>query len=264
MKIIDCFIFFREIDLLQFRLKELNDSVDYFVIVESNKTHSNLDKPFYFEENQELFKLYQDKIIYIKVEDMPNGPDNWAREKFQRQCITRGLDKLKLDHKDTIIISDLDEIMDIDTLNVIKNQKELQQIFSLTQDMYYYNLNCKAGLPWYKAKICNYGSIVNKYIGNIRDYFYTPFYLKGGWHFSYFGDAKSIITKIKSFAHQEFNEEKYINEESINKLIENCDDLFFRDNKRTHNFSFISIEQNSYLPKHYQMLLTSNDDKDFK
>jgi hypothetical protein len=33
MEIVDCFLFFNEIDMLLFRLKELNDYVDYFVLL---------------------------------------------------------------------------------------------------------------------------------------------------------------------------------------------------------------------------------------
>ena len=41
MKIYDCFQFFNELDLLEIRLDTLYDHVDYFVLSESNKTHSN-------------------------------------------------------------------------------------------------------------------------------------------------------------------------------------------------------------------------------
>jgi len=48
-KIYDCFSFFNELDLLEIRLQELYDHVDYFVISEANKTHSmtqNLNQLF--------------------------------------------------------------------------------------------------------------------------------------------------------------------------------------------------------------------------
>ena len=35
--IVDAFIFYNELELLMFRLKELNDYVDYFVLVEKKK-----------------------------------------------------------------------------------------------------------------------------------------------------------------------------------------------------------------------------------
>ena len=42
--IVDCFTFFNELDLLEIRLKYLYDSVDYFIIVEADKTHNGEDK----------------------------------------------------------------------------------------------------------------------------------------------------------------------------------------------------------------------------
>ena len=44
MKIYDCFTFCNEFDLLELRLRELYDHVDYFVLVEANKTFQNKDK----------------------------------------------------------------------------------------------------------------------------------------------------------------------------------------------------------------------------
>ena len=39
MKIFDCFTFYNELDILELRLKEHWDHVDYFVISEANLTH---------------------------------------------------------------------------------------------------------------------------------------------------------------------------------------------------------------------------------
>ena len=50
------------------------------------------------------FKNFKDKIIYIPVEDMPDGDDPYLRENFQRNCILRGLKSSSED--DIIIISD--------------------------------------------------------------------------------------------------------------------------------------------------------------
>jgi beta-1,4-mannosyl-glycoprotein beta-1,4-N-acetylglucosaminyltransferase len=51
MKIYDCFTFYNEFDLLEIRLEELYDVVDYFVIVEGNRTFQNSSKPYLFLEN---------------------------------------------------------------------------------------------------------------------------------------------------------------------------------------------------------------------
>ena len=44
MKIIDCFTFYNELDLLNYRLNILNNVVDYFIIVESTHTHVGKEK----------------------------------------------------------------------------------------------------------------------------------------------------------------------------------------------------------------------------
>ncbi|MGH2552631.1 MAG: hypothetical protein ACRDEB_02875, partial [Chitinophagaceae bacterium] len=73
MKIIDCFTFFNELDLLEFRLKLLDEQVDHFVIAESNLTHSGHPKPFYFEENKSRFGPWENKIIYIPIKQSAEG-----------------------------------------------------------------------------------------------------------------------------------------------------------------------------------------------
>ena len=105
MKIIDCFMFYNEIDILKIRLEELYDVVDYFIIIEATLTHNNTSKPLYFKENKHLFDKYESKIIhhitdfsikydfvnYIKV---PN--DNWFRENYQRECASIFIKELNL------------------------------------------------------------------------------------------------------------------------------------------------------------------------
>ena len=55
MKIIDCFTFYNELKMLEFRLAELNDDVDYFVLVESTFTHTGNKKDLFFEKNKNLY-----------------------------------------------------------------------------------------------------------------------------------------------------------------------------------------------------------------
>ena len=43
-KIIDCFIFYNELDLLTYKLNVLNDIVDYFVLVEATHTFIGKEK----------------------------------------------------------------------------------------------------------------------------------------------------------------------------------------------------------------------------
>ena len=63
MKIFDCFQYYDEDLLLDFRLNCLNKYVDKFVIVESCYTHSGEKRKLLFNINN--FKFFKDKINYI-------------------------------------------------------------------------------------------------------------------------------------------------------------------------------------------------------
>ena len=68
MKVFDVFLFFNELDLLEIRLNMLYPFVDHFVINEATQTFFGSDKPFYYLENKERFKKFEDKIIHNIIE----------------------------------------------------------------------------------------------------------------------------------------------------------------------------------------------------
>lgn len=229
-KIIDCFIFYNETDLLKYRINLLKNVVTHFVIIESTHTFTGNPKSLHF--NKELYK--NENIIYIVVDDFPYiFPDaikseTWKNEKFQRNCITRGLEQIKLKDNDVIIISDLDEIPDPDTLSIIKTSY-FKGIYALEQDFYYYNLNCRVNYNWYFSKIMTYIDYTtsNQSIDDIR-WSNLNYIKRGGWHLSYFGSPEFISNKIKNFSHQEYNHANFTNQSLIKSKIENKLDLFGR------------------------------------
>ena len=54
-----------ELDLLEIRLNELDDVVDYFVLVEANRTFQNNHKPYYFDENKEEIIQFENELKNI-------------------------------------------------------------------------------------------------------------------------------------------------------------------------------------------------------
>lgn len=262
VKIIDCFTFYNEFDMLSFRLEELNDYVDYFILVEANKTFAGNDKEFYFETNKNKYTKFLDKIIHIKINDMPTDIDAWGRESFQRNCINRGIEKLNLDNDDVIIISDLDEIPNRLILKDIKQSiLIINKIYKLSlMDLYYYNLTCKTDnksststlltYKKFKENNCSAQNISRKYDEEkLQNYHH-------GWHFSYFFDSSKIINKIQNFAHQEYNNSLYTDKDIITDKISKCKDLFGRDNIK---WKYVSINENKNLPKNYKLLLGGNN-----
>jgi beta-1,4-mannosyl-glycoprotein beta-1,4-N-acetylglucosaminyltransferase len=270
IQIIDCFTFYNEINMLIYRLNILYDIVDYFILVEANQTHVGKTKPLYFNENKHMFEKFLDKIIYINV-DLPYKYDTiniekgeqWINEKFQRNAISQGIDKIKhnLTNNDYIIISDIDEIVDPNTLIKFKNKTINNDINVLEQEFYYYNLNCKHKEKWYHAKIIKFSKYneLNTTCDNIRFLNGTTIN-KGGWHLSYFGDSNFIKNKLENFSHQEYNSNNFTDTDKIEYRINNCLDLFDRDKinntKCINNIENISIYDNIYLPPQYQTYLT--------
>ena len=124
MAIFDCFTFFKEFDVLEMRFKILAPYVDYFVLVESSKTHHGEDKPFYYYKNRERYQEWWNKIIYVQIKDAPEyrGEGDMGIENFLRNSIMRGLVE-KARPEDYIIVSDVDEIINPGLLKEIGKQK---------------------------------------------------------------------------------------------------------------------------------------------
>ena len=54
-------------------------------------TFSGKPKPLYFAENTDRFSPWTRRITHVVADDMPSGPDPWAREAHQRDAVIRGL-----------------------------------------------------------------------------------------------------------------------------------------------------------------------------
>jgi beta-1,4-mannosyl-glycoprotein beta-1,4-N-acetylglucosaminyltransferase len=258
-KIADCFIFYNELELLEYRLNLLNNIVDYFILVESTKTFSGKDKKLYYQDNKERFNKFQDKIVHIIVDDMPYSENNikndeqWLNEHFQRNSISKGINILNLKVHDLIIISDVDEIPDPNTLSELKKTNYEFTMRVLDMDFYYYNLNCKLKQEWLVAKILSYKTYkyLNLSCNDIRCISSFPKISNGGWHLSYFGNNEFIQRKLDAFSHQDLNIPLYNDLDKIQDKIDKCIDLFSRD----IDLKFIDIKDNKYLPPMYDIYL---------
>lgn len=255
--LIDCFTFYNELDLLDFRLEILDDIVDYFILVEATKTHAGKDKSLFYADNRGRYLSYLNKIIHIVVDDL-NDSNPWENENHQRNSIDKGIKLLDLKNEDIIIISDVDEIPDPETIKTFKNNNIIKTLMSLHQDLYYYNLTCKFNGVWGLSKIINYETY--KTINSpqaIRMSGGHPIE-KGGWHFSYFGNTEFIMNKINSFAHQEFNNQYINNQQNIEYAMLNNVDLYGRSEV---SFSIIEPQNNTYLPQNYNKLLINKNNQ---
>ena len=266
MKIVDAFIFYNELDMLEYRLNVLDPHVDYFVLVEATRTHVGNEKHLFYEENKSRYAKFAHKIIHIIDDQLianpkvnPNGKyddEVWSNENHQRNYIHEGIKQLVLEPTDLIMISDVDEIPNMVSIKEFIQNKSIDYV-NLEQDMYYYNLLCKTTDKWYLAKIVSFKCYTEVFKNIIQPY-RTPYSSsitipKAGWHLSYFGDAQFIKNKIINFTHQEFNDHFYTNIENINDKIKNNADLF----ERAHvTWISIPIEDNNNLPPLYKTYLS--------
>ena len=241
-------MYFDEDMLLDLRLNVMNKFVDFFVIVESKYTHQGKVKDK--KLNLSDFKKFKDKIIHIYNESKFENYNSWEKENFQRNLIMEGINKAQPD--DYILISDLDEI---------PNPKKIQNIYKhkysvFNQSVFYYKFNLKniSETNWYGTRCCKKKYLIspqklrNEKIKNYPFWRLDKIYKKkfniiedGGWHFTYIKTLSDIKKKIKSFAHKEFNKDKYLDDTYLKQKIDNGEDLFERDFK----FQKIEVNQNN-------------------
>ena len=155
--IFDCFTFLNELDLLEIRLRELYDTVDYFVLVEAPITFSGNPKPLYYEDNKQRFKQWSAKIIHVIPTDLPTGPNAWEREDASREHFKVAIDNFngnwRLTRDDIITICDVDEIPRASALRLAAELKIHQASLHLRD--YRYKANLRFRFDCYGPKVVN-------------------------------------------------------------------------------------------------------------
>ena len=250
--IYDCFQFFNELDMLKIRMHVMDPIVDYFVISEANETFSGLTKPYYYEENKDMFREFEHKIIHVTVTDTPEGGTH-ERDTFQKNAVTRGL--ANCTDEDIIIFSDLDEIPNPEEIKKILDAGiEEDKVYHFAQRLFYCYLNMEevsgkllsyAGdfddanpKKWIGSKMLSYKMLREKgwQLGELRFPDKKEYGIRvdnGGWHFGYMGGRgetdikKRVKEKVISAAHQEYNN-KYTLDRVEGRLLDG-QDIFGRD-----------------------------------
>ena len=232
MKLIDCFMYFNEKDIVYLRIKELYDTVDYFVINEATKTHQGQDKELSFWKDERL-QEFKDKIAYSPIEldgrfdilMLKFFPDAkiGAKEHEQRIRLFEQIEKLNLSDEDIIMISDCDEIPNKNIFqDIIK-----YPIVALNQMFFVHYINIYTNKNVTGTVACKYEGL--KYLNTLsfgmglqllrRDKDFMPRIENGGWHYSYMGGAKSVSQKVISTYDGNLNSE-WKTKESSNILIQ--------------------------------------------
>ena len=249
MNIYDCFMYFDEDLLLDLRLNTLNKFVKKFVIAEATYTHNGTKKKLNFDINK--FKKFKDKIIYIIVDKQPDNIlkildsetkeqkgeklilNGMARDYFQRENLSRGIEEALND--DLILISDLDEIPDLNKMDLSKINNK---IIIFEQKMFYYKLNLfYQDYTWLGTKAVRKKNLITpQWLRNVKGKNYPKWRLdtlfskkkytnlyfikNGGWHFTCLRTAEELEKKLLNFAHHYEYEESGLSIKDLKKLIE--------------------------------------------
>ena len=265
--IIDAFTFLNEKELVELRVKYLNDIVDCFLIVEADFTHTGKEKKWNFPEIlKNNLKKFSHKIQYhqmkvnlekAEAEKSPNyiGKTlgrSWKVETMQRNYLKEVYKKFSSPN-DIIIISDLDEIPSKDKISFIKSC-DFKIIAPVAFSQALFHLNCNyLNLEQWVGSVAITKKLIDKYEPQVfRDYKNRiSRFIDAGWSFSSFGGPKKVREKLEAFCHEEYNKEKYKDEAHVEKCIETGSDLFGRKVEKK------KVDKN-FFPKDLLKLMEEN------
>jgi beta-1,4-mannosyl-glycoprotein beta-1,4-N-acetylglucosaminyltransferase len=263
MKVLDCFIFYNELDMLKYRLDTLSPYVDKFILVEAYQTFVGKPKPLYYDMHKDtLFSAYKDKIQHVIVnldassEEISRGDRSaWDNERQQRNTLKSHIEATCTDDSDLIFLSDVDEITDPSIIQHLKSNPDSITVASLEQDLYYYTIHCKFQMKWRRSKVFRYSYLKSTTlsIDDIRLSNPDTILPRAGWHLSYFGDVSFIQNKVKNFSHTECNTDEITSPEYIQSCIANSQCLF-----KGFTIEYIPLESNNYLPPNHLSLSLQN------
>ena len=280
MKIIDCFMYYDEDLVLDIRLNTLNKYVSFFVICEANFNHNGTKRDFKFNIKNHL--KFKEKIIYIPLTEQPSNLkkinknenellknskilDNaLLRENFQRNYLYKEINKFN--DNDLIIISDLDEIPNLE------NFSYEAKITFFEQKMFFYKLNLvQKNFVWYGSRACKKKDLRSpQWLRNIKSRKYplwkinvlfsknkhnnVNFIKNGGWHFSNIKLAKDIDYKMKNYLHHLEYEESGLKIEDVEKIISEKRVIYDlgadKRSKKWNSSTNLITEDEKFLPEY--------------
>ena len=244
MNIYDCTTFYSEDMMLDLRFNILNEHVHKFVIIESTFSHSGNKKKLNFDINN--YPKFKDKIIYKVIDYEPSNLHKITEEKTFYLKRINSLKRIELsynfmknaikdaDDNDLIILSDNDEIPNLNSESFKKSKKNL---IIFKQLFFYYKFNLLYELmPWFGSRACRKKNLKSfSWLKNIKNKKY-PFWridayfseLKntnvdiiddGGWHFTNVKSPEEIFEKMRNFGHHDEFDISGITLEDIKKKV---------------------------------------------
>lgn len=211
--IYDVFTYNGERDLLDLRLRMLDEHVDKFIIVEAKTTFSGNKKLLHFGHDEGHFERWWKKIEYYIIDEdyspedialansSPNtlGAEHWKREFLQKESIKKALVKSGVKDDDTVYIGDVDEIWEPYELGEGGPRK-------LKLRVYAYYLDNRSDEEFWGPIVAYYKDIKGEVLNHLRsrtDIRTRAYY---GWHFTSMGGYEEVLRKLNdSYTEKSYN-----------------------------------------------------------
>ena len=285
MKIIDCTSFYNEHMMYEVRLNVLNDKVDKFIVTESIYSHSGKKKKLNFDIKN--YPKFKDKIKYIVIDKEPEGIIEENNDPSKQRA--NSLKRIELSYDvhfkevkdanedDLILLSDNDEIPNLDSIEFKKNKND---IIFFNQLFFYYKFNLLYDrMKWVGTKACKKKKLISfSWLRNIKLKKY-PFWRldtlfskkkytninivnNGGWHFTNLKTPEDMYDKFMNFGHHDEFKLSGISVEDIRAKISNKEMFYdhFADKSSTNKWKSdykLKLVDENLLPS----FLTKNKNK---
>ena len=247
MKIFDCTTFYNEKMMMDVRFNILNEYVSKFIVVESLYSHSGEKKKLNFDIND--YPKFKEKIKYIVIENEPEGilqdEDKNKHLAYKRlnsikrieqsyNHMSKGIEDAN--DEDLIILSDNDEIPNLNSNDFLKNKSS---IVLFNQLFFYYKFNLLYDkMVWPGTKGCIKKKLQSlSWLRNIKLKKY-PFWRldtlfsenkyidlnviqDGGWHFTNLKTPDEMYEKFMNFGHHDEFRLSGLTVEKIREKIKN-------------------------------------------
>lgn len=231
-KIYDLLLINTELEILDVRMGQMASGVDYFVILESDRTFTDRAKPLHVQENWTRFQAHHSQMIR-RTMDLTTGDfsGKWDREHVSRNAMysqvipfLTGQEEAHTD--DVLLVSDVDEFFKPETLKIFRNCIIPDKV-TTQSDLFYYSFQWVNEYNWMHPQATIYRGKDTVLPQDLRGHGTDHMVLRdSAWHCSYcFPTVAEIVKKITSFSHTEFDKPEFKDPVKIVERVRNGRDM---------------------------------------
>lgn len=253
-RIIDIVFIGEETNILDFRIEELNEYVDNFILINHNNSN---------------YKNENDKVKIIKSN--PISFETFEPQPYLNELLEEIFKDLDMRLEDLIITSNYNEIPDLDLLDAIKEELPFNPVF-LKHTVFNWSFNYHKSKPYKGSYIFDFSYYLrtNERIENIMKYKHDDFFIKNtincGWILSGFNyenyDKKLYENKIPIDFKNAFVTSQLVETKDI-KLPKKYELFGLKKLDRTEVKKFVISDDEKYVGIEYDKLIIVNFEEQY-